>query len=98
MNAVPGMVIGALLLSIGLLVGFIFGAYMRRLKTPRIPPPPEPICLCSHGYHAHEDGRKCRVEVYANYRMGRCACQSYVGPDPILSGLWMASEKPSIKE
>lgn len=84
----------------GLLVGFSFsilsvlvGAVSHRIMR-RPPEPKKPICLCSHAFGSHEDGNKCQVYAYMNYEWKNCACTTYVGPDPIASGLWVAPKTP----
>lgn len=84
----------------GLLVGFVLsilsvfvGAVSHRVMR-RLPEPKKPICLCGHSFGSHVDGNKCQVHMEVNYEWKRCACTTYVGPDPIASGLWVAPKAP----
>lgn len=80
----------------GLLVGFLIsmvsvmvGAAVERVRR-RTPELPKPICLCQHAFGSHKNGNKCQVYIHVNYEWKNCACTTYVGPDPIASGLWVA--------
>jgi hypothetical protein len=86
---------------LGLLVGFfismfsvLVGAVVQKARVIRPPVPQKPICLCNHAFGSHEDGNKCQVHIYLNYEWKNCACTTYVGPDPIASGLWVAPKTP----
>lgn len=43
-----------------------------------------PKCLCEHWFVVHD------AETFQCVHQG-CKCQQYMGPDPVLSGLWMAT-------
>lgn len=51
-----------------------------------------PKCLCEHWYIVHDTGGyQCKGDN------GRCECVTYMGPDPMLSGLWSPTPKPAIE-
>jgi hypothetical protein len=66
--------------------GYLLGRmYSRKVKSG----PSQPVCMCKHGYNCHKDGRKCQVDEFTPGRVvSTCACILYIGPDPVLSGLW----------
>lgn len=51
-----------------------------------------PQCQCNHVYSNHMKGYKCQagINVKRNSYTERlaCPCTIYVGPDPLISGLW----------
>jgi hypothetical protein len=80
--------VGAIVLvGIGVFLGF-----MTAKAGKKTPPNFTPRCQCDHVYSLHEKGYKCQSDnfVRRNYYTERHACQCtiYVGPDPLISGLW----------
>lgn len=89
------LAVGAGILVFGVLAGHISG---RRAAARRRDRPQEPICGCGHHRALHNPdtlrcGTSVEVQLYnrSNYPAGTkwvpCACQRYVGPEPI-STLW----------
>lgn len=90
------LVAGAAILTVGWLVGYLTG---RRAARRRLDAPQQPICGCRHHRSMHDPKTG---ECYASVRQDRwnkygdhtgynhvaCACQQYVGPEPIQS-VWV---------
>lgn len=87
-----GIVIVSTASSVAMLfIGYTLGRMYTQGVKPKPAAPPKPICMCDHNYGSHEEGRRCKVAIFDDYygrKIGNCACLLYVGPDPILSGLW----------
>ena len=86
-----GIVIAQTMGSVAtLLIGYLLGRMYTRGVKPKPAAPPKPICMCGHHYGSHTDGRNCEFVLRDAYgvRLGGCSCTLYVGPDPVLSGLW----------
>lgn len=90
------LAVGAALVTLGWLVGYLTG---RRAARRRHDAPQQPICGCSHHRAVHDPKTgECRASVkqgrwdkYGNhtgYNHVACACQGYVGPEPIQS-VWV---------
>ncbi len=85
---VLGMLTGGFVSIASSLAGVMIYRIKQGAKTPK---PPKPICICEHNFNSHKDnGGKCNVATLVNYEWRGCACLCYIGPDPILSGLWIA--------
>lgn len=76
------MIVGALILLVGVGVGFVLGSAFRRQRSSL--DLSKPICTCKHGFSLHQEGQRCRQTW--------CMCQVYVGPDPMYSGHWTPSK------
>lgn len=88
--------------AILLLMAFVWPALIVKPRAgPRQHQPPAPAnktkepstlpkCLCEHWFVVHD------AETFHCVHDG-CKCQQYMGPDPVLSGLWMAT-KPMKKQ
>lgn len=81
--------IGAVVLvAIGYFLGFIV-TKANKTKAPDF----TPRCQCGHVYSIHKKGYRCQSDdtirkggVVDKFRT--CPCTIYVGPDPMISGLW----------
>ena len=78
------MLIGALILFIGIVVGRLSS----RLKPRAIDGEPKPICGCKHHYSMHDENGKCQFEEDYHWHKGErrsdtCPCQRYSGPEPL---------------
>jgi hypothetical protein len=85
------MNVGFVFLQAGIGFGFLFLGYvMGRRVREAAQPAPSPQCICGHIYSAHIDGYKCACIMFDKYdiKIGNCACTFYLGPDPLMSGLW----------
>lgn len=73
-------------------VAFFIGYYCRGIDKRTAAPDLTPRCQCKHIFSAHKKGYACQAidHVKRNHftEAIRCSCTIYVGPDPILSGLW----------
>jgi len=91
------LAVGAVLLAVGVLAGEVHGRHAARRQRAE---PSQPVCGCQHHRSMHADGGKgeCMVAVgdesvfnsrgdWIGRRPVGCACQQYVGPEPI-SSLW----------
>lgn len=87
-QAVAGLLFG--------FVGYILGCVHTRNVSQVKDDSTKPICMCKHGFSSHVEGRKCNVAIRDgyNHKIGDCACLLYVGPDPLMSGLWHLPPKP----
>lgn len=87
------LLVGAGLLVVGTLAGFLAGRRGRRRE-------PQPVCGCGHHRSMHGDGgaggcmatvdtepRFNAAGVFIGSRPVGCACQQYIGPEPI-TALW----------
>lgn len=87
---------------LSLFVGYVLGRTYVNGAAPKVAPLPRPVCMCTHNYGSHEEGRKCKADIFDHYnvnvRLGNCACRLYVGPDPLASGLWHPPVKEKEKE
>jgi hypothetical protein len=85
------MLTGALILLMGLIIGYLLGRAMNRAKKLGIKPAkePKPICGCTHHYSMHNRDGTCHGKVYlgedrdyiSHYE--QCTCQRYTGPEPL---------------
>ena len=95
---VAGLVFGFVFTGAGVIVGHV----INERKHTRVEPPDfTPICMCNHNYSTHKNGGKCSALISKNYIDYNCACYQYVGPDPALSGLYVAPfipEPPKVKK
>lgn len=93
---VMSMLAGMLIFMWGWMLG-------RHYRSKAKPPVPEPWCLCTHAFGTHDPGTgACRASllVSVTQKNGRemderidCACQRYVGPDPIACGMWVGGPR-----
>lgn len=81
---------GAAILGVGMQIGYLLGRRDRQRANP------EPVCGCGHHRALHDARGRCAVAVQrkvqrsdAEWRteLADCACQQYIGPEPI-SSLW----------
>jgi hypothetical protein len=87
------LLIGAAILLIGVVLGFVFGTF-RRVLSP-LEATPKAVCSCSHGLGQHDEKRgNCHGQVLrrsmrdkAGNWLGdqwvQCTCRHYDGPQPI---------------
>jgi hypothetical protein len=87
------MLLGAAILAFGILVGRFMPA---RRRTPKLVPPPKPICGCTH-HHSYHDPETARCHglmkgepvrynasaVPTAYSKVPCTCRQYSGPVPL---------------
>jgi hypothetical protein len=85
------VITGALILLVGLVVGYLVGV-TRKPRPPKALPPPEPICGCHHHLALHDLAKKTctgwtkHVTLYENgierkWEFYPCKCKHYVGPE-----------------
>lgn len=91
------MTAAAAITSAAGLLGVAFGYILGRMHHKAMKAnagPPAPICMCDHNFGDHVEGGRCKADIRDSYRrrIGGCACQVYVGPDPVLSGHWTPSK------
>lgn len=74
-------------------VGFTIGYHFRILDKRAAEFDPTPRCQCKHIYTTHKKGYSCQAQdvVDRNGHVDKyrnCPCTIYLGPDPLVSGLW----------
>lgn len=80
---------------------FVLGLFAGRLGRKKAVPagPPQPICGCRHGLHAHDPKTGvCHERVQLNNwdektKWGDCKCRQYTGPRPI-DQIWIPEVLP----
>jgi hypothetical protein len=88
------MIEGALVLLLGLVLGFLAGRRQRRPKSVA-PEITQPICGCEHHLSQHDSKGRCHAQVRqakywnlqgrpADFRYVNCTCQQYVGPQVMM--------------
>lgn len=87
-----GLSIALMFGAIGWIVTFEDRAAARRrrrdLKKKQAPDPTKPVCTCRHWFNSH------RLTAPHACVTPTCVCQGYMGPDPTISGMWIAEEPP----
>jgi hypothetical protein len=80
-----GVLVGALILVVGLIIGGIVGRITRPGWKYR---EPKPFCGCKHHYSMHDKDGRCREQIERwserqDFHWVQCPCQHYTGPEPL---------------
>lgn len=87
------MITGALILAIGIVLGWLLRSLPARRKGPK---PVEAVCGCTHHHSMHDpETGECNATVqvsrynnggnWTGYVQNPCACRRYSGPEPLPS-------------
>lgn len=59
----------------------------------------KPYCMCDHHFGDHENGGKCKNNYFDFWDTRiKCSCTVYVGPDPMLSAMYVGNPNNTKKE
>jgi hypothetical protein len=79
------MLIGAVLLFIGMVIGRLSTRLPSRTQHKEIEP--VPVCGCEHHYSMHDAEGRChdRDSIWegGKHKVFDCGCQHYTGPEPL---------------